>query len=484
MILIAGLGPAGFDATGAAARERLLDPEATVVVRTLQHPAAAELAELRSIVSCDDIYDAAGDFDQVYSAIAERVVSLAGSGPVVYAVPGSPLVGERSVPLIRRAAVSSGVAVEVLPGTSFLDLVLERTGIDPLHRGLQVLDARELPFPLLLHLPTVIAQIDTPLVLYEARDILLRLLPPDTEVLWLSDLGGADLEERVTLEALGERHAGLRASLVIDPAETPGWPGLLETMGRLRRECPWDRRQTHHSLAGHLIEEVYEALAALESLPPEAPGGEPDHAAYADVEEELGDLLLQIVFHANLAAETGAFDAEAVAESLRRKLVFRHPHVFGDVEVDGVEEVLSNWEILKGEEKRRESLMDGVPEALPALARADALQRRAARVGFDWRDLDGVVAKVHEELGELLQAAGNTGAQAAELGDLLFSVVNLARHLGADPEQALRRACGRFERRFRVIEDEGTLAGLSLEEMDERWEAAKAAEPDARGSGE
>ncbi len=485
MILLAGLGPAGLDASDPSTRERLLEPEVTVVVRTLRHPAAAELAQRRPVISCDDIYEGAADFDEVYGAIADRVVALAAAGPVAYAVPGSPLVGERSVRLIRKIAATSGIAVEVMAGTSFLDLVLDRSGIDPLERGLQVLDARALPSPLFLHLPTVIAQIDTPLVLYEARDALLRLLPADTELLWLDDLGGpAERVESVTLEALGKSHAGPRASLAVDLEAAPGWPGLLWTMGRLRKECPWDRRQTHHSLAGHLVEETYEVLAALESLPPEAPGGEPDHAAYADVEEELGDLLLQIVFHANLAAETGAFDAETVAELLRRKLVFRHPHVFGDVQVEGVDEVLSNWERLKGDEKERESLMDGVPDALPALARAYTMQRRVARVGFDWPDLDGVIAKVHEELGEVLEAADEPDALVLEVGDLLFSLVNLARHLGVDPEQALRRACGRFERRFRVVEDQGTLAGLSLEEMDERWEAAKAAEPDARDSGE
>jgi tetrapyrrole methylase family protein/MazG family protein len=485
VILLAGLGPAGLDAADPATAERLLDPELTVVVRTLEHPAAAELAARRAVISCDDIYDGAEDFNEVYAAIADRVVALAAAGPVAYAVPGSPLVGERSAFLIRRAAATAGIDIEMMAGASFLDLVLERAGIDPLERGLQVLDARDLPDPLLLYLPTVIGQIDTPLVLHGARDALLRLLPADTEVLWLADLGGpTEQVARVTLEALGDEHAGLRASLVVDLAEAPGWPGLIETMIRLRRECPWDRRQTHHSLAGNLIEEAYETLSAIESLPAEAPGGEPDHVAYADLEEELGDLLLQVVFHANMAAETGAFDAETVAESLRRKLVFRHPHVFGDVEVAGVEEVLSNWERLKGEEKDRESLLDGVPDALPALARSFAVQRRVERVGFDWPDLQGVVAKVHEELDELLAAGDDAEARAAELGDLLFAVVNLGRHMGVDPEQALRRACGRFERRFRAIEDQGTLAGLNLEEMDERWEAAKAAESDARGSSE
>jgi tetrapyrrole methylase family protein/MazG family protein len=376
---------------------------------------------------------------------------------VVYAVPGSALVGERAVALIREAAAAAGIPVEVLPGESFLDLALERVEADPLERGFQVLDGRSLPDPLLLHLPTVIAQVDTAAVLYDVRDALLRLLPPETPVTRLAGLGGPEEQvEHLTLVDLAGGHAGLRVSLFLDPVP-PGWAGLVQTNARLRRECPWDRKQTHHSLARHLIEEAYETVEALEALPPEAPGGEPDYAGYIEAEEELGDLLLQVVFHATLAAEAGAFGAEEVAEGIRRKLVHRHPHVFGDVQAATAEAVLANWEQLKQEEKGRESLP----------------------VGFDWPDLEGVVAKVREELGEVL---AEDARQADEVGDLLFAVVNLARHLGVDSEQALRRAAGRFERRFRAMEKVGSLSGLSLEEMDRRWEAAKAAEADPGGS--
>jgi len=479
MILIAGLGPAGLDRVEEVTRLRLLDPGLAVVVRTLQHPAAAELARRRTVEPCDDLYESAADFDEVYRSIARRVLARAAAGPVAYVVPGSPLVGERSVALIREAAAAAGLTVEIAAGESFLPLVLERAGADPLERGLQMLDGHRLPDPLLLHLPTVIAQVDTPAVLFEVRDALLRLLLPETPVTRLADLGGP--EERVealTLTELRAEHAGLRVSLFLDPVP-PGWPGLVQTNARLRRECPWDRRQTHHSLARHLIEEAYETVAALEALPPEAPAGEPDLPGYIEAEEELGDLLLQVVFHATLAAEAGVFGVEEVAEGIRRKLVRRHPHVFGEVEAETAEEVLANWEQIKRDEKGRDSLLDGVPESLPALSRAHALQARAATVGFDWAELSGVVAKVREELEEVLAPGART---VDEVGDLLFSVVNLARHLGVDPEQALRRGAARFERRFRAMEREGTLAGLTLEEMDRRWEAAKAAETDAGGS--
>lgn len=467
-IRIVGLGPAGFDRVSGEARAALLDPGTTVVLRTGRHPAAADLLGLRPAITCDDLYEAAGDFDAVYRAIVARVREVAAKGPVVYAVPGSPLVGERAV-----AMLVAGGDVEVLPGESFLDLTLVRVGLDPIDRGLQVLDAHALPDPLLLHLPTVITQVDGVAALHAVRDGLLTLLPPDTAITCLADLGSPD--EAVTvvaLEDLRPAHVGLRVSLYLDPPPV-GWSGLVRTNARLRRECPWDREQTHHSLARHLLEEAYEAIEAIEALPGDAPGGEPDVAGYVDLEEELGDLLLQVVFHATLAGEAGMFGIEEVAESIRRKLVARHPHVFGDVEATTAEHVMANWERLKQDEKGRASLLDGVPRALPALARALAIQRRAAGAGFDWPDLDGVVAKVNEELAEVLESGAD---HAHEVGDLLFSVVNLARRLDIDPEQALRTTIDRFDRRFRTIEAAGDITAMTLEEMGAAWEQAKGGE--------
>ncbi|MDX1691579.1 MAG: nucleoside triphosphate pyrophosphohydrolase [Acidimicrobiia bacterium] len=475
-LLIAGLGPAGFDRVPAGLAGRLLAPDHRVVARTLEPPAAALLADRRSVVGADDLSEAADGFDDVYAAIVERVVGHLESGPVAYVVPGSALVGERAVSLLRDRAASGGFEVEIVPGESFLELVFARTSLDPFARGFQLVDARALPVPFLLHLPTVVVQVDTPLVLADATDALGRVLAGETEVTVLTDLGGpAERVVRLPLAEVGPAHAGQRVSLLVDHAPV-GWPGLVQVNARLRSECPWDRRQTHHSLAKHLLEEAHEAVEAIEGLPAEAPSGEPDVAAYVELEEELGDLLLQVVFHATLAEETGLFGVEEVAEGIRRKLVRRHPHVFGDLEVHEAEQVLANWERLKQDEKERESLLDGVPLALPALARAQKLQARAASVGFDWPDLDGVVAKVREEVDEVVADAHDGRRAAEEIGDLLFSVVNLARRLSVDPEQALRGASGRFERRFRAMEGGGSLDGLSLDELDERWEAAKEAE--------
>lgn len=469
-LVVAGLGPAGLDRLPARILTLLTDLSQRVIVRTRHHPAAAELAQQRPVESCDDLYQGAGDLEGVYRSIVGRVVEAVAAGPVVYAVPGSPLVGERTVELLRSAV--SDLVIE--PAESFLDLVLARVGIDPLATGLQLLDGRALPEPLTLGLPTVVAQVDRPLVAAEVKLALLSVLDADAPVTVLSDLGGADeTVERVALASLDRVAVGPRTTLYLEPAAV-GWPGLVATVARLRAECPWDRRQTHHSLVRHLIEESYELVEALGGLSADAPAGPVDHVAYTLIEEELGDVLLQVLFHARMAEEAGAFGIEEVAEAMRRKLVHRHPHVFGDTRAATAAEVEANWERLKHEEKGRASLMDDVPASLPALARAAKVQRRAASVGFDWKAPEPVLDKVVGEAGELRSVLEQPAAAAAELGDLLFSVVNLSRHLHVDPEMALRQAVDRFAERFRLMEAEGDLEGLGVAELERRWERAKA----------
>lgn len=474
-ITIVGLGPAGLERLSVEARRAL--EEGAVLVRTLDHPAAAELAASRPIESGDRFYEQADELEEAYRAIADRVIELAEPGDVAFAVPGSPSMGERTVVLVKELADAHGIPVRVVPGESFLDLLAARAGFDPLERGLQVLDGRRLPDPLLLHLPTVIAQVDRPVLLGEVKEALGKVLPDDFPVTVASELGS--MEERVEVVPLGEldRHpTGPRTSLYLDPPSV-GWPGLVETVRLLRRECPWDARQTHHSLAQHLIEEAHEVVEALGGLPPEAPGGEPDPLRYAELEAELGDLLAQVVIHATLAREGRAFDVEEVAEGIRRKLVRRHPHVYEDVEVEGAAQVIRNWERLKQEEEQRDSLMDGVSPGLPAMVQAAKLQRRAASVGFDWPAPEPVVDKLAEEVEELRAGLGDPAQAEPELGDVLFAVVSLARHLHIDAEMALRRAAARFAERFRAMEGQGELEGLTLEELDARWEAAKPPAP-------
>lgn len=467
MITIVGLGPGTLNRVPAPVRAVLLDPDAHVVVRTLRHPAASDLAGLRDVEPCDDLYDRSETFEDVYTAIADRVLERAGHGHVVYAVPGSPAIGE----FAARRLMQSDAKVEMIPGESFVDAVLAEVEYDPLDRGLQVLNGHELPDPLILDKPTIIGHLDRPEVLADVLDAISRVTPEEARVTVLSGLGAPD--ERVVDArpgALDAGLAGLRTSIFVD-TEPGGLLGAIQVMRRLRVECPWDRAQTHASLVGNLVEEVYELIEAINSLSSE----EVDWAAYAAVEDELGDVFLQVLFHEAIARETGAFDIDGVAEVLRQKLVRRHPHVFADIEVEDASEVKQNWDRIKAAEPggARDSSLDGVPSGMPALQRASKVQNRASKVGFDWETADQVLPKIGEELAELTEAMGGIGDAEAELGDLLFSVVNLARHLGVDPELALRSATATFESRFRRMEQLGPLDTLDLDQLNQRWEIAK-----------
>jgi len=477
-ITLVGLGPAGLDRLRPRELKLLEDERVEIIVRTVEHPASAELAAQREVTACDDLYEKADRFDDLYEAIANRVLDAARSGPVVFAVPGSTVVGERAVSLIVAQAAAAGVPCEVRPGESFIDLVCAVVGVDPIADGLQVLDARALPDPLPLHVPTLITQIDTSLVAGEVALALGHTLADDHGVTIIDRIGDEDATVRtLPLAELVQADFGPRTTLFV-PAAAVGVLGLLATNRILRRECPWDAEQTHHTLISHLIEETYETVDAVSKLPVAAPGGETDYGAYAELEEELGDLLIQVVFHSTMAGEAGAFGFDEVAEGIRRKIVSRHPHVFGDIEVADAGEVIGNWEEIKAVEKGRESLMDDIPAVLPGMARADKIQSRAAAVGFDWPDATPVFAKVEEELAELREVAEDREEATNELGDLLFSVANLARHLGIDPNTALDRANDKFIARFRTVEQLATQQGLrlrelSLEDLDALWGEAK-----------
>ncbi|MCY3668820.1 MAG: nucleoside triphosphate pyrophosphohydrolase [Gemmatimonadetes bacterium] len=255
---------------------------------------------------------------------------------------------------------------------------------------------------------------------------------------------------------------------------------LVAIMARLRGPggCPWDRKQTHATLRPYLLEEAYEALEAIDA--------EDD----AELCKELGDVLLQVVFHAQIAAEEGRFDIEAVGQAIVDKLIRRHPHVFDDASADGADEVLRRWEQIKKQERREQgeaapSLLEGIPKHLPALMHAHRIQARVSQQGFDWDDIDGTLDKVEEEFAEVRKAwkAGEAAAVEEEFGDLLFSLVNASRFLKVDPEQALRRAIAKFERRFRALEETvhargEEIAALSLAALDEIWNEVKAREKD------
>jgi tetrapyrrole methylase family protein/MazG family protein len=470
VITIIGLGPGALDRVPSPMISLLLDPVRTVVVRTLHHPAAAELAARREVTSCDDLYETAERFDDVYTAIVDRVVSLAVDGPVIYAVPGSPMIGEFAV----RRLLASGVEVEVVPGESFVDVILAEIGYDPLDRGLQILNGHALPDPLILDKPTIVGHLDTPETMADVLAEMDKVLPPDTTVTVMANLGAADASVSAgPIREIPLGVAGFRTSLFVD-AEPGGLVGGVRVMRRLRDECPWDMEQTHESLVKNLVEEMYELIEAIARLSPQ--GDDPDWVGYSAVEDELGDVLLQVLFHEAIARQAGAFDIDGIAEVMRQKLVRRHPHVFDDVVVGDADEVKRNWDRIKAGEAGREptgSALDGVPDGMPGLQKAAKTQNRAAKVGFDWERAEQVLPVVAGELAELEAAMSGSGDIEAELGDVLFSVVNLSRHLGVDPELALIRANATFTTRFRRMESEGPLEGLDLDELNQRWERAK-----------
>ena len=470
-VVVAGLGPGDPGLLTSA----VVDAIARIpnrFVRTTRHPSAPAVEPCRSF---DGVYESAAVIEEVYAAIADAVVEAAvAHGEVLYAVPGSPLVAERSVELL---AADPRVEVEVLPGLSFLDLAWTRLGIDPLATGVRLVDGRRFAVEAAGERgPLLVAQCDSRQVL---SDIKLALAGDGPEVTVLQRLGCAG--EAVFTVAWAELDRSFPPDhltcLWIPSLAAPVAHELVqfaELVATLRRRCPWDREQTHQSLTRHLLEETYETLEAIEALGPGGAGSE-------HLEEELGDLLFQVVFHATLAAEEGQFTLADVARGIHDKLVHRHPHVFGTVAAETAGQVMANWEQIKKEEKGRASIMEGIPGHLPSLLYAHKVQRKAASVGFDWPDVEGALPKIAEEADELVAAAG--GAEAAEeLGDLLFAVVNVARHLELDPEAALRAATAKFRDRFVAVERLAAgrglgLADLDLPGLDALWDEVKRTPP-------
>jgi tetrapyrrole methylase family protein/MazG family protein len=455
-VVVVGLGP-GDPALLTRAAVAAIGRVPRRFVRTTRHPTSAAVPDASSF---DAVYDAAVDLDQVYEAIVAALVEAAADhGEVLYAVPGSPVVAERSVELLRA---DPRVDVEILPALSFLDLAWTRLGVDPVAGGVRVIDGSRFAVDAAGQTgPLLVAQCDSRLVL---SDIKLSIDGPGPEVTVLQRLGLAD--EEVTTVAWDELDRSVtpdHLTCLWIPRLAPPVAAELtrfdELVHTLRSRCPWDREQTHHSLTRHLLEETYEVLEAIEGLGPDGEGAE-------HLEEELGDLLFQVVFHATLASEHGWFTLADVARGIHDKLVRRHPHVFGDVAADTAGQVMTNWEQIKRAEKGRTSVMEGIPGHLPALLYAHKVQRKAASVGFDWPGVTGAWPKIAEEAAELAAAIGAAAGVADELGDLLFAVVNVSRHLNVDPEAALRAATAKFRDRFEAVEQLALERGQRLDQLD------------------
>lgn len=481
-IWIAGLGPGDFAAIPGRSVE--LMQRLPVFLRTDRHPAVAELvARGVAYISFDALYESSHSFEQVYTEIVDRLLAV-GVAEVVYGVPGHPLVAETSVQMLLARAQDLEVETEILPAPSCLEAVGQALGLD-LTRGVLILDGLEIrDTPPVPHLGCLILQVYSPLVASEVKLSLMQVYP-DTHQIWVVRAAGVPGEEEVVQIPLYEldRQKWLDhlTTVYVPPGaaakRAPDGLGaaveeLAALMAALRgpEGCPWDREQTHASLKRYLIEETYEVIEAIDA-------GEPHK-----LKEELGDLLLQIVFHAQLARERGAFTLEEVVRGISAKMRHRHPHVFGDVSLGTSQAVLAAWEDLKQAEKGHVNLMD-FPPGLPALLKAQKVQEKAARVGFDWPEVTGAWEKVQEEARELQAAVASRRAEdiQEEMGDYLFAVVNASRHLGVEAEAALSRAVDKFRRRFAFIEEQAhksskALSELSLAEMEAWWEQAKVGE--------
>ena len=482
-VIVVGLGPGRPEQLTREAWDTIWGTQ-VLYLRTRHHPVVGHLPghlEVRA-------FEQFGGAGQDRVRPAEAVVAWLLQGPerpLVYAVPGHPLVGEATTRLLLHHLGPE--EVHLVAGLSVPGAACTALGLDPLEQGLQLYDALDLALPDSPFLPPVPLDPTRPLLvacLTQAAVAagLIRSLrqhyPSDHPVAAVSaagvagqtvrwstlvDLEGEDRPDGLCtlyLPALGRLQARREAA-------TLEW-----VLARLRGPggCPWDREQDHSSLRRNLLEECFEVLDTL------------DREDLQELREELGDLLMQVFLHAQLAREEGAFTLGDVLEGITTKLIRRHPHVFGQLQVADSREVLRNWEAIKAVERGEEgeegtSLLDGLPRALPALAHAQAIGRRVARVGFDWTRVEDVWTKVEEEMGEL-RRAGTDVERAEELGDVLFSLVNLARWLGVEAEDSLRATNAKFRQRFTRLEQEAGRRGLALErmelaEMDGIWDALK-----------
>lgn len=478
-LIVVGLG-AGRKGLMTEETKKLLTEEACVRLRTAKHPTVEELREEGyTFTSFDHVYEEKDTFDEVYTTITDECLALAKeSGRLIYAVPGSPLVAEKTVQMLRARAAEAGVKLTILPAMSFLEVLYVRLGVDPIN-GLTILDGDDIgDLPPDNVSALVITQVYDRAVASEVKLALMEQYDDEQPITFVRNLGLEDEEVReIPLYELDRQPNIDHLTSVYVPRRdkreaTFDMDPLIDVMATLRSPggCPWDIEQTHDSLRRYMIEEVYEVIEAIENE--DAPL----------LCEELGDLLLQIVFHARVAEECGTFTMQDVIDGITEKMIRRHPHVFGDISVRDAGEVLVNWDAIKAQEKKgqRKGALDGVSPGLPALMAAFKLQKKASKVGFDWDEAKHVWDKVREELGELAEASaeGDTKAIEEEFGDVLFSLVNLSRFLKVEPETSLTAANHKFRRRFTYIEtkiaEQGkTWQDMTLKEMDKLWGEAK-----------
>ena len=482
MLKIMGLGPGAYEALTIGALKELKNNK-NIYFRTEKHPTVDFLKdEGIKFKSYDHAYEKYDSFDDVYKYIAEDLITkIKDDEDLIYAVPGHPLVAEKSVINLIELCKENNIQYEVLPAVSFVDAMMEALQVDPIE-GVKIIDAFDMKNQILdKRVGTIITQVYNNFIASEVKLRLLEGYEDDTEIIFVRAAGVEGLESirKIPLYELDwQEDIDYLTSIYIpkDLGNKKDFQDLLDIIETLRNPggCPWDREQTHESLKSALLEECYEVIDAIENKDEDA------------LIEELGDVLLQVVFHASIGKEDGYFDIMDVIGGISNKMINRHPHVFGNEEANTSEQVLVNWDEIKKEEKGIKTLteeMQNIAKSLPATTRAYKVQKKAKKVGFDWDDVNCAMDKVKEELNEIKEVYNceDKSIIEGEVGDLLFVCINVARFLEVDGELALDKTIKKFIKRFSYIENEAiknnkNLKDMTLEEMDKLWEEAKTSE--------
>lgn len=482
MLKIMGLGPGAYEALTIGALKELKNNK-NIYFRTEKHPTVDFLKdEGIKFESYDHAYEKYDSFDDVYKYIAEDLITkIKDDEDLIYAVPGHPLVAEKSVVNLIELCKEKNIQYEVLPAVSFVDAMMEALQVDPIE-GVKIIDAFDMKNQILdKRVGTIITQVYNNFIASEVKLRLLEGYEDDTEIIFVRAAGVEGLESirKIPLYELDwQEDIDYLTSIYIpkDLGNKKDFQDLLDIIETLRNPggCPWDREQTHESLKSALLEECYEVIDAIENEDEDA------------LIEELGDVLLQVVFHASIGKEDGYFDIMDVIGGISNKMINRHPHVFVNEEANTSEQVLVNWDEIKKEEKGIKTLteeMQNIAKSLPAITRAYKVQKKAKKVGFDWDDVNCAMDKVKEELNEIKEVYNceDKSIIEGEVGDLLFACINVARFLEVDGELALDKTIKKFISRFSYIENEAiknnkNLKDMTLEEMDKLWEEAKTSE--------
>ena len=478
MIKIMGLGPGAKDALTIGALE-VLKSASRIYIRTEKHPTVDYIRTLGiDFMTFDDKYETGTSFDEVYDLIAQNLLSeQAKYGDIVYAVPGHPLVAERTVTILIKLCDEQNIEYEILPAVSFIDAMMESLKIDPVS-GLRIIDSFDLKNQIGdRRSGVIITQVYNKLIASEVKLWLSQYYEDDSEIYFVRAAGvkGIEVIRKIPIYEIDRQtDIDYLTSLYIPKnTKSKDFNDLLEIMDILRgaEGCPWDKEQSHESLKKYLVEECYEVLEAIDEKNDDM------------LIEELGDVLLQVVFHAKIGKEQGYFNINDVIAGICNKMIHRHPHVFGTETINTSEEVLTTWDKIKRDEKGFETYTEElkhVGKNLPSLMRAEKVQKKASKIGFDFDNVESAMDKVIEELKEVkdVYKSNNKAKILEEIGDLFFSVVNVARFLDIEPESALHCTIEKFIKRFDYMEKVSLERGMKLEEMslngmDSLWNEAK-----------